>query len=52
MTITDAFGKVIETIIPSGQQLQLDLNRESAGVFFINVICADKKYSMPFMLRK
>lgn len=52
MTITDAFGKVIETIIPSGQQIQLDLSRESSGVFFINVICAEKKYSLPFLLRK
>ncbi len=52
MTITDAFGKVIETIIPSGQQLQLDLSKEVSGVYFINVWCAETKYSLPFMLRK
>ncbi|MFN0188559.1 MAG: PKD domain-containing protein [Bacteroidia bacterium] len=50
--ITDAIGKVVETIIPWGQQLQLDLSKEASGVFFINAYCEEKKYSMPFMLKK
>ena len=50
--ISDAFGKIIETIIPYGQQLQLDLSKEASGVFFINARCEDKKYSLPFMLKK
>ena len=50
--ITDAIGKVIETIIPSGQQLEFDLSKKTSGVYFINVTCADKKYSLPFMIKK
>ncbi|MBK9639545.1 MAG: PKD domain-containing protein [Bacteroidetes bacterium] len=50
--ITDAIGKVIETIIPSGQQLEFDLSKKASGVYFINVTSVDKKYSLPFMIRK
>ncbi|MBK7966264.1 MAG: PKD domain-containing protein [Bacteroidetes bacterium] len=38
--ITDAIGKVIETIIPSGQQLEFDLSKKTSGsVFYKCYLC-------------
>lgn len=52
ISISDATGKVMETIIPSSQQLQLDLSKKASGTYFLNVSVKDKKYSLPFMIKK
>jgi PKD repeat protein len=50
--ITDAQGKIIETLQPTDKRVQLDLSKEASGVYFLNVTSGDKKYSLPFLIRK
>ena len=52
LIITDAIGKVIETIFPLGQQQEVDLSKKASGVYFINVTSEEKQYSLPFIIRK
>lgn len=52
MVVTDTQGKIIETIRPSNKFFQLDLSKEASGVYFLNVSSADKKYTLPFLIRK
>jgi len=52
ITITDALGKIIETILPTTKQLQIDLSKAADGMYFLNVRNEKGIYAMPFMIKK
>jgi PKD repeat protein len=50
--ITDVSGKVIETIIPTSLQMQIDLSKNAPGLYFLKAKNSEGEHSLPFIIKQ